>query len=815
MERYICIHAHFYQPPRENPWLEAVEIQDSARPYHDWNERITAECYAPNAASRILDERGRISDIASNYSRISFNFGATLLSWMEKYAPDVYGAVLKADRQSVKLRSGHGNAIAQVYNHMIMPLADSRDKRTQVKWGLRDFEDRFKRPAEGMWLAETAVDLETLNILAEHGIKYTILAPRQAAKVRKLGGGRWKDVSGAIIDPARAYLCKLKSGRKISIFFYDGPISQAVAFEKILDRGEDFVNRLLSGFTDARKWPQLLHIATDGETYGHHHTFGDMALAYALSYIESNGLATLTNYGEYLEKHPPAHEVQIFENSSWSCIHGIERWKSNCGCNSGGRPGWDQEWRGPLRDSLDWLRGQLAFRFEHKAKQYMENPWKARDDFIEVLLDRSEENVDAYFRRHAKKELSRDEKVLLLKLFEMQRHAMLMYTSCGWFFDELSGIETVQVLQYAGRAAQLSEDIMKDNLETVFVKRLSAAKSNLPEHENGALIYKKFVKPAIIDLKKVAAHYAVSSVFEEYNNETGIFSYTARTEDYRKIGAGMAALAVGRVTVSSNITWDFEDISFSVLHLGGHAVNGGVGAYFGESLYRTMKEEMVRAFEKGSFADIIRLMDQHFGTHNYSLINLFRDRQRKILNLLIAETIEGFVRTYTSIYDTNRILMGFILEEASMPVPKAFQSAAELALNSNLMKAFSEDELDVDRIQGLIRDIRRWNIPVDSADIEFAVRRKFESMMDKLHIQPSDLNCLLEVEKVMEMIKLMPVGINYWHMQNIYYGAAETFYRDISLKAKGGDKEALRCEGIFKYVGELLNFNVSAILKEV
>lgn len=813
MERYICIHAHFYQPPRENPWLEAVEIQDSARPYHDWNERITSECYAPNAASRILDERGRISGIVSNYSRISFNFGPTLLSWMEKYSPGTYEAILLADRQSAERYSGHGNAIAQVYNHMIMPLAESRDKRTQVKWGIRDFESRFKRSPEGMWLAETAVDHETLNILAEHGIKFTVLAPRQAAKVRKTGTGKWKDVSGGAIDPARAYLCKLKSGRKIHIFFYDGPISQAVAFEKILDRGEDFVNRLLSGFTDARKWPQLLHIATDGETYGHHHRFGDMALAYALNHIEANGTAKLTNYGEYLEKHPPTHEVQIFENSSWSCIHGIERWRSNCGCNSGGHFGWDQEWRGPLRESLDWLRGQLAFRFEHKAKQYVENAWKARDDFIEVILDRSEVNVDNYFKRHAKKELSRDEKVLMLKLLEMQRHAMLMYTSCGWFFDELSGIETVQVLQYAGRAVQLSEDIMQDKLETAFVKRLSAAKSNLPEHENGAVIFKKFVKPAFIDLKKVAAHYAVSSIFEENGDENGIYSYSVKSEDYRKISAGTAALAVGRIKVSSNITWDSGDICFCVLHLGGHAVNGGVGAYFGASLYRAMKEEMAGAFEKGAFADMIRLMDHHFGTHNYSLVHLFRDRQRKILRHLIAGTIEGFVDTYAAIYDTNRILMGFIQEEAGMPVPKAFRAAAELTLNTSLRRAFSEDEMDVDRIQELIRDLRRWSITLDSPDIEFTVRRRFESMMNRLQAQPLDLDYLLEIQKGLELIKLLPAEINYWHMQNIYYRIADDSYRGVSAKAAQGDEKASTCLATFKYLGELLNFNVSTIFK--
>ncbi len=436
MERYICIHGHFYQPPRENPWLEAVEIQDSAHPYHDWNERVTAECYAPNSAARIVDGDGRVMDIVSIYARISFNFGSTLLSWMESFAPEVYQAILLADRQSIEWRSGHGNAIAQAYNHMIMPLASERDKRSQVIWGIRDFESRFGRFPEGMWLAETAVDLETLEILAEEGIIFTILAPHQADKVRKLGGTKWRNVRGANIDPSMAYLCRLPSGRKINIFFYDGTISQAVAFEKLLNRGEDFAHRLLSGFSEFRQWPQLFHIATDGETYGHHHKYGDMALAYALNYLEENGLARITNYGEYLEKHPPFQEVRILENSSWSCCHGIERWRSDCGCNSGGNPGWNQAWRAPLRSALDELRDRLAEGYALKAGEYLRDPWFARDDYISVVLDRSEENIDTFVQRHALRELTRDELSEVLGLLEIQRQSMLMYTSCGWFFDD-------------------------------------------------------------------------------------------------------------------------------------------------------------------------------------------------------------------------------------------------------------------------------------------------------------------------------------------------------------------------------------------
>jgi alpha-amylase/alpha-mannosidase (GH57 family) len=363
MERFICIHGHFYQPPRENPWLEAIELQDSAHPYHDWNERITAECYAPNAASRILDGEDRIQSIVNNYSRISFNFGPTLLSWLESKAEGVYRAVLAADRESARLFSGHGSALAQPYNHMILPLASARDKLTQVRWGVRDFEWRFGRVPEGMWLPETAVDLPTLEALARAGIRFTILAPSQARRTRKIGGRAWRDEHGSV-DPSRAYELRLPSGRRIQVLFYDGPISSAVAFERLLRRGDDLAHRLVGAFSDSRPWNQLVHIATDGETYGHHHRHGDMALAYALEYIESRGLARLTNYGEYLERHPPDHQVEIHENSSWSCASRHREMAVRLRLQHRFHPGWNQAWRGPLREALRLAEGRdrAAFR---------------------------------------------------------------------------------------------------------------------------------------------------------------------------------------------------------------------------------------------------------------------------------------------------------------------------------------------------------------------------------------------------------------------------------------------------------------------
>jgi alpha-amylase/alpha-mannosidase (GH57 family) len=560
MERYICIHGHFYQPPRENPWLEAVELQDSAHPYHDWNERITAECYAPNATSRILDGEGRIVQLVNNYTKISFNFGPTLLAWMVRYAPNVYQSILDADKESQEVFGGHGSALAQAYNHVILPLANSRDKRTQILWGMRDFEHRFQRKPEGMWLPETAVDLESLDILSEQGILFTILAPRQAKRMRPIGKKEWQDVSGGRIDPTMPYVHHLPSGRKIVLFFYDGPIARSVAFEGVLVSGESFAGRLLGGFSEKRNWPQILNIATDGESYGHHHRHGDMALAYALHYIESNGLARLTNYGAYLEKHPPTHEVEIFENSSWSCVHGVERWRKPCGCNSGKHSGWNQKWRAPLREALDWLRDTLVATHTGKARSFFKEPWRARDEYIQLVLDRSPENTAQFFDRHALRALNPEESITALKLLELQRQAMLMYTSCGWFFDEISGIETVQILQYAGRALQLAEEAHGDLLKPRFAVLLEKAKSNIPEYKDGKRIFEKLVTPSAVDLGKVGAHYAMSSLFEDYGEHAGINCFSVDREAYQRSEAGKVRLALGRVKVTSEVTTESERI---------------------------------------------------------------------------------------------------------------------------------------------------------------------------------------------------------------------------------------------------------------
>jgi alpha-amylase/alpha-mannosidase (GH57 family) len=806
-EKYICIHGHFYQPPRENPWLEDIELQDSAYPYHDWNERIAAECYAPNTVSRILDNEGRIIGLPNNYAWMSFNFGPTLLAWMAAKTPDVYEAILAADRESQSHFSGHGSALAQAYNHMIMPLAARRDKYTQVLWGIRDFEHRFGRPPEGMWLPETAVDLETLDIMAELGIRFTILAPRQAQKVRRIGQGPWRDVSGGRIDPTMAYLLKLPTGRAMNLFFYDGPISQAVAFEDLLERGENLVARLDNAFSEDRPWPQLVHIATDGETYGHHHPHGDMALAFALDFLEKSDAVRLTNYGEYLEKHPPLFEVKIFENSSWSCVHGVERWWKDCGCNSGGHPGWNQAWRTPLRESLDWLRDTMAYLFEEKASQFLQDPWAARNAYISIILDRRRENLEEFLRQHAVRKLDPGEHSTVLKLLEVQRHAMLMYTSCGWFFDELSGLETVQVIQYAGRVVQLAQEVFGDSTETDFLTRLELAQSNIPEHRDGRLIYEKFVKPAMVDLLKVGAHYAISSLFEDYEEQDKIFCYTIDQQDYRLTELGKAKLAIGRIQITSDITMNSTAASFGVLSFGDHNLCGGVRYFQGEDVYGAMAWEVTEAFSWTDFPETIRRIDHHFGQSTYSLRTLFRDEQRKILDQLMGLALEEVRSDFGRIYSSHAPLMRF-LKELGVPLPRSFGAAAEVVLNLNLRHALQAPEPEFPVLRNLLDEARLLEVPLEGAGLEFSLRKALEGLADKFQESPLDLECLQQLEAAVALGTGLPFALELWKIQNIYYEMLNSVYPEQRRQSELGQEEARAWMEHFVTLGEKLSVRV-------
>jgi alpha-amylase/alpha-mannosidase (GH57 family) len=817
MDRYICVHGHFYQPPRENAWLEFVELQDSAYPYHDWNERITAECYATNATSRILNERGKVGRIVNNYSRISFDFGPTLLIWLEKNVPRVYRMILEADRESRERFSGHGSALAQPYNHMIMPLANRADKASQIVWGIKDFQYRFNRRPEGMWLPETAVDLETLDLMAEQDIRFTILAPHQASRIRPAGARGWHDVSGGRIDPTVPYFIRLPSGRKITLFFYDALISRAVAFEGLLNGGDVFAQRLIGGFSDDRSGPQLLHIATDGESYGHHHRNGDMALAYALSHIEFHETAKITNYGEHLERFPPKIEVEILENSSWSCVHGIERWRSDCGCNSRQYPGWNQSWRAPLRAAFDWLRDTLAPVTQRGLKKLLVDPREARDEYIRVILDRSPESLALFFDSHAVRPLNETEKSMVIKLMELNRHAMLMYTSCGWFFDEISGIETVQVIQYAGRALQLAREVYGEVVEPRFLELLEQAKSNIVDHRNGRRIYEKFVAPAMVDLKTVGAHYAMRSLFEGYRDPSQgpaqgpemIHTFAVEQEAYRKQDVGRAKLTVGSVRVRSEIIRESERFCFGVIHWGDHNLSGCIRRCSGEGIPEEFTDEVFNTFTRAAFPETLSLLEKQLGPSSYSLRNLFRDEQRRILNIILDSPLRDAEGGYRQIYETHAPLLRF-LKDTGVPAPRAVAAAAEYVLNSAIKQAFDQEKLDFESIRELMENAHLMAIPLEAATLEITIRRRIEKMTEGLLEDPFNLTRLEQLEAFMDLIGVFPFEVNLRRPQNAVYEILSTHYRDVRKNA-GRDKKAEEWIRLFSSVCDKMSVQVPKI----
>jgi alpha-amylase/alpha-mannosidase (GH57 family) len=789
MQRYVCIHGHFYQPPRENPWLEAIEVQDSAYPYHDWNERVTAECYAPNTASRILDERERIAAIVNNYSRISFDFGPTLLSWLEPKAPEVYAAVLAAERESRERFSGHGSALAHAYNHMILPLANRRDKRTQVLWGIRDFAHRFGRAPEGMWLPETAVDLETFDVLAELGIRFTVLAPHQAVRERP-SGGRWRDVTEGKIDPAMPYRLSLSSGRSIDLFFYDDAISRDVAFGGLLHSGEQFATRLLAGFPEkTTATPRLVHIATDGETYGHHHPHGDMALAFALRAIDSDGNALLTNYGDFLEKHPPSREVEIREYTSWSCGHGVERWRSGCGCSTGAHPGWSQAWRAPLRQALDGLRDSVAAPFEEKALGLFRDPWGARDDYIAVVLDRSLGSVSRFLEAHAVRPLAPPERIGAVKLLELQRHALLMYTSCGWFFDDISGTEAVQVLQYAGRVVQLAEELFGGSFEEGFLAALSQARSNRPEEGDGRQIYETRVRPASIELAKVGGHYAVRSLFASYAPKDRIYCYGVEREDFRLVEEGKMKLALGRARFTSEVTGESADLAFGALHLGDHNVHGGVRRLSAGSEYERLVGDALHAFSRGDLPDVFRRLDAGFGQDIVSLKTLFRDEQRRILRVILESTREEAEQALRQIHERNLPLMRFLADLGS-PMPRVFRATAEFVINSGLRRALGAGRLDASGIGLLLEEAARKRVPLDAETLEYMLRKRLQGFARDFSEHPEDLDGLETLSQSIELARRFPFPILLWQVQNVCWKALEQTYPAMRARGESGDAAA-------------------------
>ena len=818
MNRYLCLHLHYYQPPRENPWLGEIEYQESAYPFHDWNERINFECYRANGASRIMDSQSRVVDLANNYAKTSFNFGPTLLSWLEDKDQKTYERILEGDRISQKLFDGHGSAIAQAYNHVIMPLANRRDKETQIIWGLKDFESRFKRTPEAMWLPETAVDTESLELLAANGMKYAILAPRQAKAVRSLLVDQaWQDASNEKIDPREPYLIRLPSGRSIVGFFYDGGISKAVAFEGLLHNGETFANRLLSGFRPANERSdenQLLHIATDGETYGHHHKLGDMALAYAISHLEKNKLAKITNYGQYLEMNPPKKEAQIFENSSWSCAHGIERWKSDCGCNSGTKGSWHQKWRAPLREALDLVRDRLTEPFERVVQEFCDDPWGARNDYFRVIENRALANIEHFLKQWCRGPLSDENTTKVLKALEAQRHLLLMYTSCAWFFDELSGIETIQNLQYAFRAIELGEAAFGVPILEDFLTALEKAESNIPEIANGRTAFERYVKPARVDNLRVGVHFAVASIFGSFGKKNEVYNNKITLLDFNRYDSGKARLAYGQARIRSRITLERHNIIFGVVHLGDHNVSAGIKIFESNEDYINLMRDANNAFARADFPETIRVFDRHFGSSTYSLKDLFKDEQRRVIDVIMSEAMQETEERFSRLYKNNYSLLCYF-SDVHFPLPKVYEHIAEFVQNRGVRRTLlSKDRFSTESVRVYLEESKSWNVPLDNVGLTHELEQVIENKMQQFNEDDTNIEKLdelvdlvaLESEEPFKEVRLGPAQ-NWFFL----WAKARLSTRSPEWSVDALSPSELRFEETVKLLGEQLRVKLPDI----
>ncbi len=785
--KYLIIHGHFYQPPRENPWTERIDRQPSAAPYHDWNERITKECYQPNTRSRRLDGDGRIAKMLNNYEWISFNFGPTLLSWIEEKHPDAYEKIIAADRLSAE-RLGHGNAIAQGYNHIIMPLANSRDKETQIRWGVHDFIRRFGREPAGIWLPETAANSDTLEILIGFGFDFIVLSPNQAKRVRPPAGkAEWRDVSDGSIQTGFPYRCFLSKGKKrrstdkyIDIFFYDAKLSVDVSFNHLLRNGDHFAQAIVDAYPRTRG--DLVTIATDGEIYGHHEPFADMALAYlADTGAPSRGLE-MTNFSAYLENHAPEWEVALKpgtdnEGTAWSCAHGVGRWKEACGCNTGGGPKKNQKWRGPLRNGLDALRDELSAAFASETAPLLDDPWRARNDYITVIENRGPESIERYVTEHAKRPLSPEERSRVLSLLESQRNALLMFTSCGWFFDDISGIETTQILEYAARAIELAGEKNGDALEKALLKELRKAKSNFPNLGRGSDIYRSALDEARFRTRSIVGQYAISRHLLRRDTGSKVFGHTFDQLDAFTRKVGDSAIEARSVSVTSPITMDTSRYHY-LLFLENNADF--------TCLVKRAETESEFLKLKGCLAEAPRTMDQESllkTTHSFfderpvTLHDLLPDDREEILESLIARRIDTLVSRFDELYKENRDLLVMLGDTPSAP-PYILLVLASTVLTNMLIYEVTRWErslvpVQLEGIQKVIDEASRYQIPID---MRCAAEAFSDFILEKTRLLERTMDAALVRSLITfrELCDTYGVTLEVHEIQNVIYSILQT-----------------------------------------
>jgi hypothetical protein len=708
----FVLHGHFYQPPRENPWTEAVPRQPSAAPYHDWNERITAECYRPNGWARILDDHGRIVAIVDNYRRLSFNVGPTLLSWLEDHAPEVYSRIIEADR------AGH-RAIAQAYGHAILPLCNDRDLRTQVRWGLADFRHRFGREPEGLWLPETAVDERVLAVLAEEGVRFTFLAPGQVVGdgdgEGRAGAFRWQHPR----DPSLG----------VDLVVYDGPISHDVAFGGF--PSQVVVDRIMG-----RAGGDLVAVACDGETFGHHHPYADRGVAYALAIEADRRGVRLPRLADWLAEHPPGRRARV-RLSAWSCAHGVGRWLEDCGCHTGGEPGWSQAWRGPLRAALDRVRDRAVDVFERLAPVVLRDPWEARDAYIDVLVGAT--TVERFAAEHLV-DGPRDDAALVdaLTLLESQRMALLMYTSCGWFFNDLAGIETVQIMRYAACCLDLLEALGEhDDTEAAVLATLARAHSNDPDEGDGRAVWRRHVDASRVDAGRVAAHLAMTELLarDRWPAAAGrLDGYDVSRELHEAVDRGGVAACAGRVTLTHRLTRRTTAWAYAALHLGGLEVFGAVRpARLGDGDAGDAGDvaALVEATRRGDrVTTLLPLVVDRFGPREFGLESALPGVGEDLLHATAERLADRFVAAYDQLRTDHHDTLA-ALAVAGTPLPAELRGPVEHALARRLEAAVDagtgSTDPDAYRLaRAVARQAREQGVSISSPRAAAALERAID-----------------------------------------------------------------------------------------
>ena len=824
---YVVIHGHFYQPPRENPWIEQIEVETSAHPYHDWNTRINVECYSPNGCARVFDGLQRILDIINNYELISFNFGPTLLSWLEAKAPLAYRRILDADRRSLA-RLGHGNALAQAYNHTILPLANPRDRETQIIWGLKDFSHRFQRPAEAMWLPETAVNLPTLAALAQHGMKFVILSPFQALRVRPLAGGPWERVQAHTLDTTQAYRCYLPDGegkpakrQYIEVLFYNGAVAADISFGDLLQDSNRLAARLTEGFSPTTARPQILHVATDGENYGHHKKFGELALAHALTQALPQKGFQLYNYAAFLEMAPPHMEVELYlgpsgDGSSWSCAHGLERWRSDCGCSTGGQPTWNQRWRTPLREAFDFLNERLAVIFESQGQKYLRDPWEARNAYIQVILDRNPETLARFFAQEGTPGLSQSDWVPALKLLEMQRHALLMYTSCGWFFADLAGLETLQVLQYAARALQLGQNFTREDLETPFLQHLEQAVSNVPGKGTGRDFYLQRINPLVVDFPKVVNQWAISWLKErERQCPTQIYHFRVETLEVEDKAQGSLVLGAGRLHLTSGTTLKSQVLSFFTVFMGSYLYRTQIMQSTSPQDFHTLQQELFQVLETTP-EDLIASMARRLGERYYSFHDMFRDEKHEIFQDLLRHNMEEALAVIAHNFEEARPLLKAMAAEG-LPLPRLFRTAGEITLNHLLVELLKKLETEpvstaiADELMEIVQETSVLGLKLESVRGGQILARILDRHLHNLAADFTTVNAS-RLKQFVVLIGQIPITLELTEAQNLFFALIEERFSKLAARA-ATDTRARALSRLLIDLAEVLYFSPVRYLK--